>query len=115
MRLGMRKLIILILVGSIFLLANVWFVVKWLEDAGVVEFAKYVKTEYLTGTAITIILTLLILLVKPGKEALAGSGFFRRCPVCDGRMVGKSYCQMLCIKVFDQAAISLIPSVNFTP
>ena len=89
MRLGIRKLVVLILVGSIFLLANVWFVVKWLEEAGIVEFAKYVKTEYLTGTAITIVAVLLILLVKPGKEALAGSGFCRRCPVCDGWLVGK--------------------------
>ena len=93
MRLGMRKLIVLILVGSIFLLANVWIVVNWLEDIGAVEFAKYVKTEYLTGTAITIILILLFLLVKPGKEAIVGSGLLRRCPVCDGRVVGKaSYC-----------------------
>lgn len=93
MRLGIRKLIVLILVGSIFLLTNVWIVVKWLEEAGVIEFAKYVKTEFLTGTAITIVLVLLFLLVKPGKEAIAGSGFFRRCPVCDGRVVGKgSYC-----------------------
>ena len=93
MRLGTRKLVVLILVGSIFLLANVWFVVKWLEQAGVIDFAKYVKTEFLTGTAITIILTLLILLVKPGKEAIAGSGFFRHCPVCDRRLMGRGqYC-----------------------
>jgi hypothetical protein len=26
-----------------------------------------------------------------------------------------SYCQMLCMKFFDQAATSLMPSVNFTP
>lgn len=93
MRLGIRKLIVLILVGSIFLLANVWFVVGWLEEAGIVEFAKYVKSEFLTGTAISITLILLILLIKPGKEAIAGSGFLRRCPVCDGRVVEKgSYC-----------------------
>ena len=93
MRLGIRKLIVLILVGSIFLLANIWFVVKWLEEAGIVELAKYVKTEYLTGTAITVVAVLLILLVKPGKEAIAGSGFLRRCPVCDGKLVVKgSYC-----------------------
>ena len=93
MRLGIRKLIVLILVISIFLLANVWFVVNWLEEAGVVDFAKYVKSEFLTGTAITIILVLLFLLVKPGKEAIAGLGFFRRCPVCDVKLSGKgSYC-----------------------
>ena len=36
MRLGIRKLVVLILVGSIFLLANVWLVVNWLEEAGVI-------------------------------------------------------------------------------
>ena len=93
MRLGMRKLIVLVLAGSIFLLANIWFVVSWLEEAGIVDFAKYLRQEYLTGTAITITLILLILLVKPGKEAIAGSGFLRRCPVCDHRLHGTmKYC-----------------------
>ena len=93
MRLGMRKLIVLILVGSIFLLANVWIVVNWLDEHGVVEGAKYLKSEYLTGTAISIILVLLFLLVRPGKEAIAGAGFIQRCPVCDSRLVGKAnYC-----------------------
>ena len=95
MRLGIRKLVVLLLVGSVFLMANVWIVVHWLEDIGAVEFAKYVKTEFLTGTAITIILVLIFLLVKPGKEAIAGSGIFRRCPVCDVKLEGKGcYCSM---------------------
>ena len=91
--LGIRKIVVLILVGSIFLLANVWFVVKWLDEHGVVEGAKNLKSEYLTGTAITIILVLLILLVKPGKEVVSNSGLLRRCPVCDHVLMGKGkYC-----------------------
>ena len=91
--LGIRKLIVLVLVGSIFLLANVWFVVKWLDEHGVVEGAKYLKSEYLTGTAITIILVLLFLLVKPGKEVVSNSGLIRRCPVCDHVLMGRGkYC-----------------------
>lgn len=91
--LGIRKLVVLILVGSIFLLANVWFVVKWLDEHGVVDGAKYLKSEYLTGTALTIILILLFLLVKPGKEVVSNSGLIRRCPVCDRKLVGKGdYC-----------------------
>ena len=91
--LGIRKLVVLVLVGSIFLLANVWFVVKWLDEHGVVEGAKYLKSEYLTGTAITIILVLLVLLVKPGKEVVSNSGLLRRCPVCDHVLMGKGkYC-----------------------
>ena len=93
MTLGIRKLVVLVLVGSVFLLANLLFVVNWLEEAGVVEEAKYLKSEYLTGTSITIILVLLFLLVKPGKEAIAGSGFSRRCPVCDHVLMGRTnYC-----------------------
>ena len=34
--LGTRKLVVFILIGSIFLLANVWFIVKWLDENGVV-------------------------------------------------------------------------------
>ena len=98
--LGIRKLIVLILVGNIFLLANVWFVVKWLDEHGVVEGAKYLKSEYLTGTAITIILVLLFLLVKPGKEVVTNSGIIRRCPVCDHVLMGRGkYCAQCGSKV----------------
>ena len=93
MTLGIRKLIVLVLIASIFLLANVWFVVKWLDEHGVVEGAKYLKSEYLTGTAITIILVLLVLLVKPGREVVSNTGLIRRCPVCDHMLIGKgAYC-----------------------
>ena len=93
MTLGIRKLVVLLLIASIFLLANVWFVVKWLDEHGLVEGAKYLKSEYLTGTAITIIFVLLILLVKPGKEVVSNSGLIRRCPVCDHVLMGRgAYC-----------------------
>ena len=55
MSLTIRKIFVLGLIGVIFLLANIWIAVNWLEEHGVVDWAKYVKTEYLTGTAITII------------------------------------------------------------
>ena len=91
--LGIRKLIVLVLVASVFLLANVWFVVKWLDEHGVIEGAKYLRSEYLTGTAITMILILLFLLVKPGKEVVSNTGLIRRCPVCDHVLMGKGkYC-----------------------
>jgi hypothetical protein len=64
--------------------------VKWLEEKGVIDFARHIRTEYLTGTAITIIVVLLVLLVRPGSER---AGFFRRCPVCDHTIVGReNYC-----------------------
>ena len=91
--LGIRKTVVLILVGSIFLLANVWFVVKWLDEHGVVGWAQHLRSEYITGTAITIVLVLLILLVKPGKEVVSNSGLVRRCSVCDHVLMGRGkYC-----------------------
>lgn len=45
-----------------------------------IDFARSVRQDYLTGTAIAIIVVLLVLLVEPtiGRARLA-----RRCPVCD--------------------------------
>ena len=55
MTLGIRKTIVLVLVAAIFLLANMWLVMNWLQEKGVIDTAKYVRKEFLTGTAITII------------------------------------------------------------
>ena len=89
MSLSTRKFVVLCCVGAIFLVANMLLVASWLEEKGVIDFAKHIKAEYLTGTAITIIIVLVILLVKPGKER----GLLRRCPVCDHVLVGRAgYC-----------------------
>ena len=91
--LGIRKLVVFSLVGGIFLLGNIWLVVNWLDEKGVVDGARYIRREFLTGTAITITVILLILLMKPGREAAGKFGLMRRCPVCDRRAMGnKSYC-----------------------
>jgi hypothetical protein len=91
--LGIRKILVLSLVGGVFLLGNIWLVVNWLDKKGVIDGARYVRKEYLTGTAITIIVTLLILLVKPSREAAGRFGLLRRCPVCDHRLLGRGqYC-----------------------
>jgi len=82
--LGIRKLVVISLVGGIFLLGNIWLVVNWLEDTGAIGCARHIRKEYLTGTAITIVIVLLILLMKPGHEVVNRSGLFRRC-----RMVSK--------------------------
>ena len=66
MTLGIRKTIVLVLVAAIFLLANMWLVMNWLEEKGVNDMAKSVRREFLTGTAITIIEALLILLANWG-------------------------------------------------
>ena len=93
MTLGIRKTIVLVLVAAVFLLANMWLVMNWLQEKGVTDLAKNIRTEYLTGTAITIIVALLILLVKPAREAAGRSGLMRRCPVCDHRILTRgAYC-----------------------
>ena len=91
--LGIRKLVVLSLVGGIFLLGNIWLVVNWLDEKGVVDGASYVRKEYLTGTSVAIIVVLLILLVRPGREVVGRVGLIRRCPVCDHRLLGRGkYC-----------------------
>ena len=90
MTLTIRKLIVLGMIGAILLVGNILLVANWLTDKGVVDWARHIRAEYLTGTAVTIILVLLILLVSPK----AGSNrLVRRCPVCDHVLVGRgSYC-----------------------
>jgi hypothetical protein len=94
MTLGLRKTILLILIGFVFLLANVVMVANWLSESGVSEFAQTIKSNYLTGTAVTIIVALLILLVSPGKKSNTKAiSFIRRCPVCDKALLSRgSYC-----------------------
>jgi hypothetical protein len=90
MTLGIRKLIVLSLVAGLFLMANFVLVANWLQDKGVIDWARYVHKEYLTGTAITIIVVLLILLVVPRGQ---GRGLLRRCNVCDHAVLGRGgYC-----------------------
>ena len=71
-------------------MANFVLVANWLQEKGVIDWARYIHKEYLTGTAVTIIVVLLILLVSPGR------GSFRlgkNCPVCDHRVRGGTkYC-----------------------
>jgi len=90
MTLGIRKLIVLVLAGALFLMANLILVTNWLAEKGVIDWARYVHKEYLTGTAITIIVVLLILLVSPGRGSFR---LGRKCPVCDhGVQGGGRYC-----------------------
>ena len=90
MTLGARKLIVIGLVGVVLMVANIMMVAYWLDEMGVVEGAAHLRDEYLTGTAITIIVMLLILLVKPGGER---AKLLRRCPVCDHTGLGRGkYC-----------------------
>jgi hypothetical protein len=90
MSLTIRKAIVLGLIGSVLLLGNILFVANWLAERGLVDWARNIRSEYLTGTAVTIIAVLLVLLVSPRAGA---RGLVRRCPVCDHVLVGRGrYC-----------------------
>ena len=90
MSLTIRKVIVLGLFGSILLLGNILLVANWLAERGVVDWARHLRAEYVTGTAVTIIVVLLTLLVGPRAGA---RGLARRCPVCDHVLLSRgSYC-----------------------
>ena len=92
MSLGIRKIIIIGLIGTIFLAGNVLLIANWLSEKGVPEKANWLRENFLTGTAIAVIVALLILLVNP-KSNGRSIGFIRRCPVCDHRVNGTAnYC-----------------------
>ena len=90
MTLGIRKLMVAGLVGTVFLTANFLLVANWLHEKGLINWAKGIRKEYLTGTAITIIVALLVLLGGRRGDAVK---WLRRCPVCDHRILGSAtYC-----------------------
>ena len=88
--LGIRKVTVIALIGGIFLLANLWLMVNWLEGAGAIDWADGFLRVYLTPTALTIIVVLLILLVRPRAVS---AKFIRHCPVCEHTIIGnRKYC-----------------------
>ena len=90
MTLTIRKIIVLGLIGVVFLVANILFVANWLSEKGLIDWTKNIRAEYLTGTAITITVVLLFLLVSPKART---RGIVRRCPVCDHVLLTRrTYC-----------------------
>ncbi len=105
MTLGIRKFVVVSLVGAVVLFANFLLVARWLQEKGVIDLAQHVRREFLTGTAITIIVVLLILLVRPGYSAARSWAAGRRCRVCDRPVGGTSnYCAECGSKVWGRGA-----------
>ena len=94
MSLTMRKVVVLGSIVVIFLAANILVVASWIAKAGIAEKATWLRQEFLTGTAIAVIVALLILLVNPrSANSNRGLGSVRRCPVCDKGLAGNpNYC-----------------------
>jgi hypothetical protein len=90
MTLTMRKAVVVGSVIVVLLLANAVAIADWLARLGLVGLAQGLRQEYVTGTAITIIVVMMVLFVRP---AGIGPAAVRRCPVCDRelRRPGK-YC-----------------------
>jgi hypothetical protein len=89
--LGIRKLIVLGIVALVFVTGNALVLVHWQNEVGVIDWADWSRTEFLTGTAITIIVVLLILLVP--ARGISSFSFSRTCPICNARLVtGGKYC-----------------------
>ena len=90
MSLGVRKIIVISLIGLILLAGNILLVANWLTEQGISEKANWIKENFLTGTTIAITAILLILLVSPGRSRIS---IGRSCPVCDKPLLGDpQYC-----------------------
>jgi len=70
-------------------LANLGVFVRWLETVGVLAWAQHVRDQYVTGTAITVVAVLLILLPSGAVIAIC----VQRCRVCDAVLLRRGkYC-----------------------
>lgn len=93
MTLRIQKCIIVSIIAAVILLANAWVIAGWLDDAGLVAWARNLRSQYFTGTAVVVIVTLLVSI--PTARAPAGSlrTPASQCPVCDGNLrPGGQYC-----------------------
>ena len=89
MSIGSRKLLVAGAIAAIFAVANAGTIVGWLQDLGVIPLAQHIRSEFTTGTAVAVIVALLILL--PGQAVWAIC--VRRCPVCDSLLLRQgNYC-----------------------
>lgn len=94
MNLRLRKIIIIVMIAAVFITANVMVIARWLEDNGIPLIAQKIREDFLTGTAITVIIALLILLIGPGSTRSAGFAAAAYCPVCRaGIAADDRYCR----------------------
>ena len=83
MTLARRKTLIISALLAIIVLANFGNLARWLDRVGVIGWAQGLRHEYLTGTAVTIIVVLLMLIVPQSRVLIIGRGAQSRCRVCD--------------------------------
>ena len=82
MTLRVRKLLIMAVVGLVLLLSHALAISKWLDEAGVIGWVRRLQTEFVTGTAITVVLVLLLLVGPVSHATGMRAGWLKRCQVC---------------------------------
>ncbi len=93
MTLGVRKLTVFGSVAAIIVLTNVWVIAGWLDHVGLIAWARSMRAEFITGTAITVIAALLVLLPSTARPSEPRPKRRCSCPVCDeGLRPGGRYC-----------------------
>ena len=83
MSLATRKLIIGSSIVAILLLGNFLVLGEWLDGVGVIGWAQWLRTKYITGAAIAVIVALLILLPETSRYVWRSRIDVYACPVCD--------------------------------
>ena len=93
MTITMRRLIVIVPVATILLLANFMGLSQGLANTGVIEWARSINAKYITGTAITVIAALLILMPATARSVPTPFMSRSRCPVCNEKLRrGGRYC-----------------------
>ncbi len=83
-----RKVFVASVIGFVLLVANLVALAGWLERSGVIAKAQRIREEYLTGTAITVIVAMFVLVASPAIMLAV-----RRCQVCDAALFRRGkYC-----------------------
>ena len=89
MTLAVRKRLVMICVVLLICLANAGVVVNWLAEIGLISWARHVCDRYLTGTAVTVIAVVLIIVPT---STLVGT-YVQRCRICDALLLRRGkYC-----------------------
>ena len=87
-----RKLLVISAILAVIALANTWTIAGWLNESGVIGLASWLRTEYFTGTALTVVIVLLVL-IPPRDSPWPRTRVTPRCRVCDACLEGRGrYC-----------------------
>ena len=79
-----RKFVVLGLAVLILMLAGLPAITDALDQMGIIPAARAIRAEYLTGTVIAVIVTLLVLLPSRWRVCVISRNY--ACPVCGERI-----------------------------